>query len=92
MPIQNARVKFGPAATWTVGEALNQHAEHRREGHRHDHHQNRGKQRRADPLLNGPAVGDVIAHERAEHIDITMSEIDQPQNAVNHRVAEGDQA
>ena len=34
---------------------------------------------------------EVIAGERAEHEDVAVREIDEPQHAIHHRVAERDQ-
>ena len=36
-------------------------------------------------------VGDEVAGERPEHVDIAVGEVDQAQHAVHHRVAEGDE-
>ena len=36
-------------------------------------------------------VGQEVAGERAEHVHVAVREIDQPQHAVDHRVAERDE-
>ena len=36
-------------------------------------------------------VREVIAGERAEHVDVAVREVDEPQHPVHHRVAERDQ-
>ena len=36
-------------------------------------------------------VGEVVAGERAEHVDVAVREVDEAQHAVHHRVAERDE-
>ena len=91
MPSQKARVNFVSRPTRTIRKSLDEHAETRRKSHRQNHHNHCREKRRAQLFLDDSAVGDVIAHERAEHVDIAVGKVDQAEDAVNHRVAEGDQ-
>ena len=36
-------------------------------------------------------VGEEVAGERAQHVDVAVREVDEAQHAVHHRVAEGDE-
>src|SRR6201987_3906249 len=92
-----------PCATWEkldstndmpqrpVGDAFHRPAIERGDGHRHQKHDQQ------DDRDGGEAKGDQHEEgdegdEAADHENIAMSEIDHADDAVDHRVADGDQA
>ncbi len=77
------------AAHRAVGEALDDHPEEGADRHGDDEDQERLPERGLGPRAE-PA-GAEEAEERAQHVDVAVREVDQPQDAVDHRVAQGDQ-
>src|SRR4030095_1048304 len=71
-----------------VCKTLDKHAEHCRKSHCHNHHDDSSTQRTPQLVSDDLAVRDVVPHERAKHIDIAVSKVDQSKNAIDHRVAE----
>jgi len=74
----------------TIGQSLDQHAEERAENHRD------GEERReaqgAPRLLEAHPPADGQADEGADHVHVAVGEIDEAENAVDHRVADGDES
>ena len=79
------------AAEWPVGDALGQHGDGGRGYHRDD--EDRGHAEHRMRIEKAGAVKrrrDEIAGERAGHHEVAVREIDQPQHAVDHGVAQRD--
>jgi hypothetical protein len=72
----------GRVAQWTVGDAIDQDADARDGDDRNDHGHGPGQVKK----------GDAPEHEIGpEHEDFAVREVDQPQDAVDHGVADGDE-
>src|ERR1019366_5076204 len=82
--------ELGPAAQRTIGEIFDDDAQQRADGHR----QNKDE-RATDIRLRGQKFihhrRQIISRERAEHENIAVREVDEAQDAINHRVAERDE-
>ena len=79
------------AAVWTIGKSFDQNSKARGKRHGDQHHHGSRCQRLAEGGFDPSIVGDVIAHERAEHVHVAVGKIDQPQDAIDHRVAQRDE-
>ena len=79
------------AATRPIGESFNQNSESRRKGHRDQHYDRRRRQRFAESGAHPGIIRGVISHVGAKHEYVAVSEIDQPQNAIDHGVAQRNQ-
>ena len=73
-----------------IREAFDQHAESGADGHRNSHDHERAGNRRQRQHA-GNFRREIKSGKRSEHENIAVRKIDEPQNAVNHRVADGDQ-
>ena len=78
-----------------VGDALDGHSDQRRHDGGHDHHERDGDDRGERAGVEEADVleerGREVAGEGADHEDIAVGEVDHAQDAVDHRVAEGDE-
>ena len=85
----NEHCELGPFAQRPVGKKLDQHAETRANHHgQHEHDRSAEVGLRWEEPVNERR--EVVTRERAKHEDVTVGEVDEPQDAVNHRVAQRD--
>ena len=78
------------AAQRPVGEALDRPAVDRGEQHGDDQHQEKRQRHPGDAGAAEDREGD-DGHERADHVNLAVGEVDHADDAVDHRVADGDQ-
>ena len=74
-----------------VGHALQRPAVHRGERHRQDEHQQQHQGHERHPRQAEQQEGD-DGDERPQHVDLAVGEVDHADDAVHHRVADGDEA
>ena len=74
-----------------VGDALDGPAIERGQRHGDEQHEKQGKRHGGDPDGDEDEEGDE-RRERADHENVAVREIDHADDAVDHRVADGDQA
>ena len=72
-----------------VGETLDEHADDAADRHGPERDDDGAEDRGGGVEVE--RVGEVIAGEGAQHVDVAMREVDQAQDPVDHRVAERDE-
>src|SRR4029079_2032989 len=73
----------------TISESFNRHTHQGRGNHRSHQYDRETKQ--TGPGGKPELEGQKITNESADHINVAVREVDQPQDAIDHRVAQGDQ-
>ena len=79
-------VEGGAAPQRAIDEALDDNAEEGAAEHGNGEHDQAAPDRGL-----GDALADVVADERADHEHIGVREVDEPEHAIDHRIAEGDE-
>jgi hypothetical protein len=80
-------VERGATAQASVSEPFDRHAEQRAADHGgHEHDES------APNRVFRHQLAHVETDESSDHEDIRVREVDEPQHAINHRVAEGDES
>src|SRR5690606_7379117 len=81
------------ASQLPVGDLLGGHGDGRRHDHSgHDDDQHRHEEVRLQHPVVRHAVGHEHGAEHPDHEDLAVGEVDEPQDAVDHRVAQGHQS
>ena len=82
--------ELGTIPQRTVGEKFNQHSDESADGHRQNQNDCTAEIRlRGKKFIHERC--EEVSGKRTEHEDITVREVDETQDAVNHRVAQRDE-